>query len=56
MQVSLDVDWQQQPIQLTNSQPVVQTGVVIQQSDDYYKGTYQFEGKLHPHLIFEAAK
>lgn len=56
MQVSLEVDWRQQPIQLTNSQPVVQTGVVIQQSDDYYKGTYQFEGKLHPHLIFEAAK
>jgi pimeloyl-ACP methyl ester carboxylesterase len=56
MQVSLEVDWRQQPIQLSQSQPIAQKGVVIEQTNQQFKGIYQFEGKLHPQLTFELAK
>lgn len=54
MQVSLEVDWQQQPIQLSQSIPPAQLGASIQQSETYFKGVYQFEGKLQPQLNFSA--
>lgn len=56
MQVSLEVDWQQQPIQLASNQPTAQTGVQTQQTNNYFKAIYQFEGKLRPQLIFEQPK